>query len=152
MLRAGWLPAADSRCILHAAPVRVLSQRSSRWFPTPLPRRSSSQTRSRTHSWVAVASVCTQLTSPERANAAETETSKQCELIALCAAAGHYYFCALLGGNGFRCKLACHHHGLPFSSDMDFTYPAGRLHPSKATLHPLVLEYHQGMFHLTRNI
>lgn len=33
---------------------------------------------------------------------------------------------------------------------MDFTYPAGQLHLSQATLHPLVLEYHQGMWHLTK--
>lgn len=43
---------------------------------------------------------------------------------------------------------ACRHHGLPFSSDMDFTNPAGRLHLSQAALHPPVLEYHQGMWHL----
>lgn len=36
---------------------------------------------------------------------------------------------------------------------MDFTNPAGRLHLSQATLHPLVLEYFQGMLHLhTKNI
>ncbi len=43
--------------------------------------------------------------------------------------------------------LACHHHGLPFSSDMDFTHPAGRLHLSQASVHTPVLEYYQGMWH-----
>lgn len=35
---------------------------------------------------------------------------------------------------------------------MDFTHPAGRLHLSQATLHPLVLEYYQGMWHLIINV
>lgn len=39
--------------------------------------------------------------------------------------------------------LACHH-GLPFSFDMDFTYPAIQLRLSQTAAHSPVVEYAQG--------
>lgn len=84
----------------------MLSQRSSRWSPTPL-AAASRHTRSHAYTYtlscVRTASArttgfCNFPTSPERAKQAD-RTTKQCVPTALCATTG-YYFCAHLGGNG----------------------------------------------------
>lgn len=84
----------------------MLSQRSSRWSPTPL-AAASRHTRSHAYTYtlscVRTASArttgsCNFPTSPERAKQAD-RTTKQCVPTALCATSG-YYFCAHLGGNG----------------------------------------------------
>lgn len=103
-----------------------------------------------THSWVCVACVrhtgCSNPpTSPEWALRG-TLTTEQCAHTALRDSAGCNNFCTRFGGN--RCKRACHHHGLSFSSDLDFTHPAGQLHLTQAPVHPLFLEYYQGMWHI----
>lgn len=84
----------------------MLSQRFSRWSPTPL-AAASRHTRSHAYTYtlscVRTASArttgsCNFPTSPERAKQAD-RTTKQCVPTALCATTG-YYFCAHLGGNG----------------------------------------------------
>lgn len=49
-------------------------------------------------------------------------------------------------------KLACRHHGLPLPLDMDFTHPAGWLHLTQAPVHPLILEYNQGMWRFISSV
>lgn len=153
MLRADWLPAADLK--LHPAGRRSLSrtQRSvGRSAGDPrhrdLPHTHTHTQRACTHECAlrpcasAAAATCRlHLKGTERGS----RTTQQCVHTALCATAGHSYFCALLGGNRLR---ACHHHGLPFSPDMDVTHPARWLHLGSAPVHPVVLEYHQGMWHI----
>lgn len=154
MLRADWLLAADSRSILQAvSPRGALSAQSALLQPSPA-LRSAARTHSHTHaptrmhSWVCVACArhtgCSNPpTSPEWALRG-TLTTEQCARTALRDSACCNNFCTRFGGN--RCKRARHHHGLSFSSDLDFTHPARQLHLTQALVHPVFLEYYQGMW------